>query len=256
MSFKTLAATLALPALALAACTPEAEVADEDDLAAEQEEAEVESEALSAGNFDELQLGAKIVGPQGDEVITTLRNETGAFADIRSYVACPADMDVCDPSTAPAGTVYTYVHVVYPGEDNDADTGSGAGVDASDVETAEAFRMTRPSHGFTGDSGFSHGEAGAALGAIGAILISCHEDGLSWTVEEGDGGDQWDRGEPITFYWQSTLPPAGPANAYEIFANYTAAGGDGPYPAEDASATNARAAPSATTTSTERSTAG
>ncbi len=127
----------------------------------------------------------------------------------------------------------------YPGEDNDPSTGSGTGNDSSNVETTEAFRMTMPSHGFTGVAGYSMAEAAGALGDIGEIYITCHDQGISWTVEEGDGGDQWSQAEPITFFWQSTLPPAGPSNAYEVFANYTAASGPGPYPAADETVTNA-----------------
>ena len=226
---KHLIATSVL-AFALAACSNDAEVEEDTDLAAETEEDEVASEAIPFTDFADLDLGAKIVGPQGDEVISRFSNETGAFADVRSYVACPAGMDPCDPATAPEGTVYTYVHVVYPGEDNDPESGSGAGDDSSNVETMESFRMTMASHGFTGTAGFSRAEAVNALGDVGTIVINCHENGIDWTVEEGDGGEQWGQAEPITFFWQSTLPPAGPQNAYEVFANYTAAGGEGPHP--------------------------
>ena len=245
---KQLIAVSAL-ALALAACSNEAEVEEDTDLAAEPEEAEVAAEAIPFKDFADLELGAKIVGPQGDEVISRFSNETGAFADVRSYVACPAGMDPCDPATAPESTIYTYVHVVYPGEDNDPDTGSGTGNDASNVETMESFRMTMASHGFNGVAGFSRAEAVNALGDIGTIVINCHENGIDWTVEEGDGVNQWGQAEPITFFWQSTLPPAGPADAYEVFANYTSAIGPGPYPAASDGATNACARP-------ERATAG
>ncbi|KLI63817.1 hypothetical protein [Aurantiacibacter marinus] len=240
---KTAFAALPALALALAACSAEPEEQiDDTDLAAEDEELEVAMQRREAVDFMDLQLGAKIVGPQGEEVNGRMTNAEGAFADITSFVACPAGMDPCDPATAPEGTVYTYVHVIYPGEDNDASTGSGSGNDSSNVETTEAFRMTMPSHGFTGVAGYSMAEAAGALGNIGEIYITCHEQGISWTVEEGDGGDQWSQAEPITFFWQSTLPPAGPSNAYEVFANYTAASGPGPYPAADETVTNACAA--------------
>ncbi|WP_340587781.1 hypothetical protein [Erythrobacter alti] len=234
-------ALFALPtlAIALAACSAEpAEDIDDMDMAGEDEELEVAIERREAGDFMDLELGAKIVGPQGPEVKGRLTNAEGAFADITSYVACPAGMDPCDPATAPEGTIYTYVHIVYPGEDNDPSTGSGTGNDASNVETTEAFRMTMPSHGFTGVAGFSKAEARAAIGAPSDIVLTCHENGLSWSIEEGEGGDQWGQGEPITFYWQSVLPPAGPSDAYEVFANYTAASGPGPYPAADETVTN------------------
>lgn len=234
--------TIAIAALAfsLAACgeTTEVDTDAADELASEESEQMIEAEALNASDFADLMLGARIEGPEGEEVTGRMENEAGAFADIRSFVACPDGFQACDPQVAPAGTVYTYVHTVYPGEDNDPSTGSGTGNDSSDVETVEAFRMTMPSHGFNGVAGYSHAEAAAALGERGAIVITCHEGGIAWTVEEGDGGDQWEQSEPITFFWQSLVPPAGPAQAYEIFANYTAAQGRGPYPAEQADVPN------------------
>ncbi len=51
-------------------------------------------------------------GRRDEEVRGRLTNADGAFADITSFVACPAGMDPCDPATAPAGTIYTYVHVI------------------------------------------------------------------------------------------------------------------------------------------------
>lgn len=232
---------IALAPMALAACTAEPDDAEMTDLesADTASEADAMARALEAGDFTELALGAKIVGPQGPEVTGALSNEAGNFADIRSYVACPAGMDPCNPATAPAGTVYTYVHVVYPGEDNDDDTGSGPGNSSSDIERAQAFRMTRPAHGFTGEAGYAKAEALAAIGPKADVVITCDAGKIVWTVSAGDGGDQWEQREPLTFYWRSTLPPAGPARAYAIEANYTHASGMGPYPAETAGAANA-----------------
>ncbi|RDC59870.1 hypothetical protein HME9302_01066 [Alteripontixanthobacter maritimus] len=232
----------ALPALALlAACG--GEPADED--VADLDTPETASEqmaahqALEAGAFADLKLGAKIVGPQGPEVMGTLSNAEGNFADIRSFVACPAGMDPCDPKTAPDGTVYTYVHVVYPGEDNEGGSGAGEGNDSSDIESASAFKMTRPAHGFTGAVGYSKLEAIAAIGRKADVIVTCDDGALVWSVEAGAGGNQWEQAEPLTFYWQSTLPPAGPAEAYAIDANFTTANGPGPYPAAKAGVANA-----------------
>ena len=196
--------------------------------------------ALEPGDFADLELGAKIVGPQGPEVKTSLSNEAGILADITSYVACPAGMEECDPATAPEGTIYTFVHQVFPGEDMDPSTGAGEGPDDVDVESATGFKMTGPAHGFTGMAGFSKAEAVAAAGDSVQVVITCDADGsLIWTVNAGDGGNQWEDAEPLTFYWQSTLPPAGPAERYEIRANDVSGTGNGPYPAAAAEATNA-----------------
>lgn len=220
-------------ALALGACSSEP-VPKETDLTAATTDGEADAlaEALAAGDFIDLQLGAKIVGPQGPEVTGAMSNAEGNFADIRSFVACPAGMDPCDPKTAPEGTIYTYVHVVYPGEDNKAKTGSGRENNSSDIERATAFKMIRPANGFTGKAGYSKAEAKAAIGEKADVVITCASRALVWTVSAGDGGDQWEQAEPLTFYWQSTLPPTGPAVAYAIDANYAEATGPGPYPAE------------------------
>ena len=228
-------------AVALAACSDNADEQAVTDLNRVETdgEAEAAAEALTADDFAALRLGAKIVGPQGDEVSGALGNAEGNFADIRSFVACPAGMDPCDPATAPEGTIYTYVHVVYPGEDNDPDTGDTSANTSSDVERATEFRLMMPAHGFTGDAGYSKAEAMAAIGAKADVVVTCHQGGLVWTVNAGDGGNQWEQAEPLTFYWKSTVPPAGPADAYAIFANYTAAEGPGPYPAANGGARNA-----------------
>ncbi|USA40533.1 hypothetical protein [Pelagerythrobacter marinus] len=236
--------------IALAACSDntgrdgEEAVTDLDRVASDGA-AEAAAKALPAGDFAELTLGAKIAGPRGEDVEGALSNAAGNFADIRSYVACPAGIDPCDPASAPAGTVFTYVHVVHPGEDNDPSTGDGEGNTSSDVERASEFRLTMPAHGFTGQAGYSKAEALAAIGAKADVIVTCHEGGIVWTVNAGDGGDQWEQAEPLTFYWQSTVPPAGPRDAYAIFANYTAAHGPGPYPAADEAAGNACTAPRA-----------
>lgn len=239
---------IALPliaALGIAACSDGVDPQDSTELEGPTTDGEAAAlaNAVEPGDFMDLQLGAKIVGPQGPTPSGAMTNAEGAFADITSYVACPAGMDPCDPKTAPAGTVYTYVHTIYPGEDNDPTTGSGSGNDSSDVERAEYFRLTAPAHGFTGAAGYSKLEAQAAAGLSVDVVITCDMvDGggaLVWTVNAGDGGDQWAQAEPLTFYWQTTLPPAGPATNYAIRANAAVATGPGPYPAAKEGVRNA-----------------
>lgn len=229
-----------IAAMSVAACSDQPDVKETDlTVATTDGEANALSNDIPAGDFMELQLGAKIVGPQGAEVESAFANAEGKFADVRSYVACPAGMDPCDPATAPKGTVYTYVHVVTPGEDNDSSTGAGKGADNSRVERAEAFVMTQPALGFTGKAGYAKAEAEAAMGPTGDVVITCDKGKLAWTLNSGDGGDQWEFQEPVTFYWQSTLPPAGPVDAYELRADYTAAHGPAPYPGASETAKNA-----------------
>lgn len=231
--------------LALAACgNPGDDTIDDDsaelEVATTDGEAEAMAKDLDPMDFADLKLGAKIVGPQGEEVKTSLRNEGGILADITSYVACPEGMEECDPETAPEGTIYTYVHIVYPGEDMDPTTGAGDGPDDADVEMATGFKMLAPALGFTGVAGFSKAEAISAAGEKVDVIVTCDDNGaIIWTVNAGDGGDQWEDAEPLTFFWQSTLPPSGPAPHYEIRANDVSASGNGPYPGAKAGAKNA-----------------
>ena len=106
-----------------------------------------------------------------------------------------------------------------------------AGNTVSDIERATSFRMTMPAHGFTGNAGYAKPEALAAIGPKADVVVSCDAGKIVWTVSAGDGGNQWEQKEPLTFYWQSTLPPSGTAKAYALDADGTEAIGAGPYPA-------------------------
>ena len=88
-----------------------------------------------------------------------------------------------------------------------------------------------PAHGFTGHAGYAKPEALAAIGPKADIVVSCDAGKLVWTVSAGEGGNQWEQKEPLTFYWQSTLPPASTARAYAFDADSTEAVGSGAYPA-------------------------
>lgn len=226
--------------LGLAACAAENGNDAELETATTDGEAAALEKAIEPGDFEELELGAKIEGPQGPEVQAALLADGTVMAEMTSYVACPADMEECDPQNAPEDTLYTYVHTVFPGEDNDPSAGAGEGPDDADIENAESFVMTAPAHGFTGEAGFSKASAIAAAGEEVDVVITCGNDGaLVWTVNAGDGGDQWEDAEPITFFWQSTLPPQGPAASYAIIANGVSAAGEGPYPTASDTAINA-----------------
>ena len=233
--------TVSALALMLAACSDDPsprEVQDREvtdlNTANTDGKAYAQAKALPAGDLTELRLG----GRTGERTVA-MENSTGSYADLRGYVACPQGMDPCDPKTAPAGTVFTYVFVVYPGGDNDEDTGVGSNNTASDIERATAFRMVMPAHGFTGNAGYAKPEALAAIGTKADVVVTCDNGGLVWTVSAGDGGDQWEQKEPLTFYWQSTLPPSGTAPAYVFDADSTFSTGSGPYPAAKAGAKNA-----------------
>ncbi|MEW4448068.1 hypothetical protein [Qipengyuania sp. JC766] len=240
---KTVSLAAAVSLFALAACGEPVDPSATDDtdleVATTDGEAEALADALEAGDFENLQIGAMIEGPQGTEPTGIFANAQGNFGEIRSYVACPTSMDVCDPSEAPEDTVYTYVHVVYPGHDNNPENGIADASETSTIEQANAFKLMRPAIGFTGEVGYSNAEVRAAAGPAAQVVINCVDGGITWTVNSGDGGDQWEQSEPITFYWRSTVPPGGPAPAYILEANRTEATGPGPYPAGGSNAENA-----------------
>ena len=139
--------TLAL-GLSLSACANKEDVvpADQDETA--------DAAAASAGvpvnaeDFAREQLGARIQGPAGPEVEGSLATADGtALGDIESYVACPSNIDSCDPASLPDGTVYTFVHIVTPGVDKPNDDAMAQPETVKRVEKSVTFRMTMPADG-------------------------------------------------------------------------------------------------------------
>ena len=159
-----------------------------------------------------LTLGAKIVGPRGPDVDSTFSADGQKLAEVTSYVACPEGTSECKPDAMPEGTVYTYVHQVTP---------------ADGVMSGTLFRTARAARGFANDVGYDQAQATKALGPDGRIDVSVDNGALVWRVIGGDG---WKAGEPIIFYWQSTVPPAGPRDAYQFEADGATALGTGPFP--------------------------
>lgn len=237
----TASAPMLAVSLALAGCSDEPsqrEVHDQEvtDLNSSNTDGKVDAQAkaLPAGDFSEITFGGRT-----GEATTAMTTSAGSFADMRGFVTCPRGIDPCDPKSVPEGTRFTYVFVVYPGGDNKGETGIGSNNAASEIERATAFRMAMPAHGFTGRAGYSKPEALAAIGKKADVVISCDEGKIVWTVSAGDGGDQWGQKEPLTFYWESALPPSGNAAAYVFDADGTSATGSGPYPAARKGVANA-----------------
>lgn len=182
---------------------------------------------VSAG-FNDQELGPRIVGPQGDEVRDTIAFEGMPVAELISYVACPAagegeePLTECKPDAMPEGTLYTYVHrLISTGADKEAQP--------------FLLRITKPANGFANVIGFDRAQAEMTLGE--GYSIATHSDAgrLEWRIEAGDG---FDKGEELTLFWQSTLPPAGPAKVYEIESNTGTAPMNGPFPPEENSSEN------------------
>ena len=188
---------------------------------------------LVAAGFDDQNLGPRIVGPQGPEVTAALTIDGREVGEIVSYVACPApptqgdeaelvpvqEGDECDPTAQEEGAVFTYVHRITPAEGMEGQLLS--------------FRTSRPATGFANTIGFDREEAAAALGEDYGIGVSLDNGALIWRVEAGDG---WDAGETITLFWQSTLPPEGPADAYEVETADGRGTASGPFPPKEEAA--------------------
>ncbi|MEO1387564.1 MAG: exosortase, PEP-CTERM interaction domain protein [Cyanobacteria bacterium J06634_6] len=189
---------------------------------------------LTVTDFDQLVLGAKIVGPVGPEVETTFLNDAGdGIGDLSSSVSCPAGFAACVPPENPAGTIYTYVHEVTPGVDlpNDAPFPNPAVV--IPVDDAAGFRLNFVPAGFNGVVGYSVSEAEAALGAGNLPAVSETLDGnLVWRVPDLS---EWNQGEKITFFWQTTQNPSGPGGSYGVFGPDGTGSAAGPLPTPIAS---------------------
>lgn len=216
---RTLALSLPL-VLALSACGAEPEPAP----TPTPTPTSVGPRTLVSSGFSDQMLGPKIVGPEGAEVEGTLVLDGRTIAEVVSYVACPAlgegdDVaEECVPEDQPDGAIYTYVHRVTPVEIDDAD------------DAPLAFRTTRAAPGFAKNIGYDRIQAEAALGEDYSIRVQEDNGQLVWRMEVSDG---WDAGEEITFFWQSELPPEGPAQAYAIETGNGRAEGSGPFPPDE-----------------------
>jgi len=179
---------------------------------------------LVAADLDLDHLGPRYEGPQGSEVESGIRG----LGTMSSYVACQEDVtpDVaaqgCDPATLPPGTLYTYVHEItvdIPQSERAEDQFSGVTL----------FRTTLPAPGFANVIGYSREQAAEALGEGGDIKVQSEGGRLIWRITAGDG---WMPGETLTFFWQSTLPPAAPEEAYRLEGEGLGGEATGPFPAE------------------------
>ena len=215
---------LLIAPLALAACgeepAPEPAPSAEPTVAAPR--------TLVAADFDAAMLGAKIDGPQGPEPEAAIMAEGREIARIKSFVACPEGTAECVPDEMPADTVYTYVHEITLADDVEPDDLETPVVDGAVDQTSGAlFRMTREATGFNRSVGYSREQAETALGEPDAITVTADEGQIIWRVTGGTG---WKPGERITVWWQSTAPPAGPADAYSLEVRGMTATAKGPFP--------------------------
>lgn len=190
---------------------------------------------ISATDLSSISLGAKIVGPVGPEVESTISFIDGTsrdvigVADIISSVSCDARFADCS-AAAVAGfddVVYTYQHQVIPGVDLANDPPFPSPDSVVPLDGATEFRMLFPATGFLRVAGFDFGQATAAIGGTNITIERLTDGSLLWTMPVGAG---WDTNEPITFFWQTTQRPSGPSGQFST-TNGTLEGiGNGPIP--------------------------
>ena len=158
---------------------------------------------VTPSNLDSLELGPAIIGPLGPEVPGTfVTNDDVEIGNLRSSVFCPLGTAQAD---CPSDSLETYIyrHIVTPSTDD-----------------VSSFTAGFPVDGFTGVAGYSFNESGA-VGGNGNntdfnIVFNNDSDGsLIWNLN-ADSDRFFDSGETITFFWQSTNPPAGPIGSYSI----------------------------------------
>jgi hypothetical protein len=183
---------------------------------------------IAATDLDTLILGAKIVGPVGPEVNTSLVDANGnSLGDLSGSVSCPAGFGTCQPPSNPSGTIYTYVHEVTPGVDFPNDAPFPQPPVVMPFEDVTDFSLGFDAAGFIGVAGFSFSDAEAALGMGGAFNIELLSNGsLQWTAN----GAGWGTGERNTFFWQTTQPPSGPGGVYTASNGMDSGTGAGPLP--------------------------
>ena len=229
-----------LPLLALAACGSEPDPAPTPTPSA----TDAAPRTLVAAGFNDQGLGPRIVGPQGDEVVSEIIAEDGTrLGEMTSYVTCPApededdtdtpadEQDSCDPETLGEDAVFTYVHRITLGDPDAAPAEAGSEDDAASAPaTAMVFRMTRSPAGFSNVVGYDMDQAAEVLGEDGDIRVQIEDGMLVWRVAGGDG---WRDGETLTLFWQSTLAPDGPADAYTVRVGEASAQVSGPFPPAD-----------------------
>ncbi|MEO0500493.1 MAG: exosortase, PEP-CTERM interaction domain protein [Pseudomonadota bacterium] len=194
-----------------------------------------QAEAVASTDLDTLARGGTIVGPVGPTVNASILSERGeAVADIVGQVDCPAGIDPCQPAEAPEGTIYTFIYRVTPGADstNDAPFQPNAPVTMADGVTLFGLDFIPP--GFTGVAGYSFSDVAAALDgraeeANGLMSIDVDEAAgrMVWATDAEQG---WDRGETITFFFQTTQPPKGPGEGFLLEAGSVGGSGHGPVP--------------------------
>ncbi|MEO1378442.1 MAG: exosortase, PEP-CTERM interaction domain protein, partial [Cyanobacteria bacterium J06635_10] len=177
----------------------------------------VNAASLIPTNFDDLNLGATIVGPVGPEVETSLVNSSNqGLGDLTSSVSCPPGFTSCVPPENPQGTIYTYVHQVTPGVDFPNDAPFSEPENAIAFNNVQEFSLGFNASGFNGVAGYSFSEAQNAIGSDASFDIEQLDDGsLAWTLS---GGEAWDTNssnpETVTFFWQTTQAPSGPGGTY------------------------------------------
>jgi len=181
---------------------------------------------ITSVDYDSLLIGAKIVGPVGPDVEVSLINLNGdSVGDLSSSVSCPTGFTSCEPPLNAPGTIYTYSHTLIPGVDNPNDAPFPNPVTVLPFDDVSLFSLGFAATGFNGVAGYSFSDAANANVEFSIELLGSGE--ISWLTNNTD----WDTGETITFFWQTTQAPSGPGGTFNISNSNGSASGAGPIPA-------------------------
>lgn len=188
-----------------------------------------EPRTLIAADFDPASLGARVAGM--DVTDAPIGDAGEPLARLTAYVACAKEVAVCDPAKLPEDTVYTYVLTIKRSAVQASDSRTGSAAPAAIIPIPPTLAMIDVATGFEGAVGYSLSEARDALGAEDALSITLTQGRLAWRVT---GGDVWKPEKAITFWWQSTRPPAPPSPAYHlVFWTDTPDSVNAPFPVAD-----------------------
>ena len=189
---------------------------------------EASAALITPTDLDSLTLGAKIVGPVGAEVETSLIDLNGnGLGDFVSSVSCPVGFSQCLPPENPPQTIYTYIHKVTPGVDSPNDPPFPQPSVVLPFDNVTEFRLGFEAFGFTGVAGYSFTEAATALGTQAQFNIELDNGSLIWTAPTGS---DWNTGETINFFWQTSQPPSGPEGIYTASNDTQMGSAMGPLP--------------------------
>ena len=137
---------------------------------------------------------AAIIAPIDLDTLVLGSEINSVTVPILTAAPAPLTMGVLGSEVFFNGAVFTYVNTVTPS-----------------VDDVSHFNTAFPIAGFTGTAGWSFSDALAAGGTglqFDFLVVNDDETNrLHWLAINQTMGENWDAGEAMSFFFQSTLPP-------------------------------------------------